>query len=481
ASLHLAISRDSTITPPPPQPQRVANPALPINALLPSPFRPSGSNIISPRINAPTRLSPTSATSSMVFGPTLCSNPNLWNPKLSLKLVMKDQPLNVKPPKRAKYNNEGDATNNNLEVQLKTHEVFYRGDEPKVLLEDMYEIQGAYPRGFFVIMAKKNIQHNFVFTYPDNYWFEDLYGLRKSAYVGMRTAEGELYELHLKPSRDKMWLFGYLIKHVDMIRIVKDSMNEIIYQRKLPLVLDLDDTLVRLVGEGNERYVPEIDIPKCKDRVAVLKDGRRVVLTERVHEFLEWAQNLYDISVCSLGDQNYVENVVNVLDPQRTRIRGILYSARSEHDYIKKSPDPGRPPKDLLALYSFCALKDKSIGSSFSLPLILDDETRMWPLEQHDNIIEVKGQANIPVWSVSLFPVVQDTLAYVHQEFFRQLDIWYAKVHEAEQYGVTFTRQPPSATSVYKTYLRHILRDMIAKPPSVHPSHTTSVSSAPPF
>lgn len=235
----------------------------------------------------------------MIFGPTLCNNPGLWSPKLSLKLVMKDQPLNVKPTKRTKYN-DGD-TNNNLEVQLKTHEVFYRGDEPRVLLEDMYEIQGAYPRGFFVIMAKRNIQHNFVFTYPDNYWFEDLYGLRKSAYVGMRTADGELYELHLKPSRDKMWLFGYLIKHVDMIRIVKESMNEIIYQRKLPLVLDLDDTLVRLVGEGNERYVPEIDIPKCKDRVAVLKDGRRVVLTERVHEFLEWAQNLYDISVCSLG------------------------------------------------------------------------------------------------------------------------------------------------------------------------------------
>lgn len=37
------------------------------------------------------------------------------------------------------------------------------------------------------------------------------------------------------------------------------------------------------------------------NRVAVLRDGRRVVMTERVHEFLEWAQNYYDISVCSLG------------------------------------------------------------------------------------------------------------------------------------------------------------------------------------
>lgn len=155
--------------------------------------------------------------------------------------------------------------------------------------------------------------------------------------------------------------------------------------------------------------------------------------------------------------------MVNVLDPQRNWIRGILYSARSEHDYIKRSPDPGRPPKDLLALYSFCALKDKSFGSSFSLPLILDDETRMWPTEQHDNIIEVISKVNTPVWSVSLFPVVKDTLQHVHTEFFRQFDNWHNKFMEAEQNGHVYTKEPPSATNVYKTYLRHMLRDMIAR------------------
>ncbi|KAI9309182.1 hypothetical protein BJ944DRAFT_154818 [Cunninghamella echinulata] len=352
---------------------------------------------------------------------------------------------------------------NNGYAQLITHEVVYRGDEPRLLLEDTYDIQGAYPRGFFVLMAKRNIQHNFVFQYPDHPWFEDLYGLRKSAYIVCRTEDGTLWELHLKPARDKMWLFGYLIKHEDMIRIVRESLDELLVQRKLPLVLDLDDTLIRLVGEGSDRFVSESDLHKYENRVAVLKDGRRVVLTNRVHEFLEWAQNLYDISVCSLGDQNYVDNVVSVLDPQRTRIRGILYSARSEHDYIKKSPDPGRPPKDLLALYSFCALKDKSLGSSFTLPLIIDDETRMWPTEQCDNIIEVKQQCNTDVWSVSLFPAVQETLYHIHVEFFRQLDTWYNKHLEAEQNGTICTRGPPSAVGIYKTYLRHILRDRITK------------------
>lgn len=96
-------------------------------------------------------------------------------------------------------------------------------------------------------------------------------------------------------------------------------MESVIFNKKLPLVLDLDDTLVRLVGDGNDRHVPESEAHRCKsilsllsnkltwaksldgNRVVALSDGRRVVLTERVHEFLDWAQNFYEISVCSLG------------------------------------------------------------------------------------------------------------------------------------------------------------------------------------
>ena len=36
-------------------------------------------------------------------------------------------------------------------------------------------------------------------------------------------------------------------------------------------------------------------------RVKELRDGRQVVLTDYVNEFLEWAQNYFEISVCSLG------------------------------------------------------------------------------------------------------------------------------------------------------------------------------------
>jgi hypothetical protein len=116
----------------------------------------------------------------------------------------------------------------------------------------------------------------------------------------------------------------------------------------------------------------------------------------------------------------------------------------------------------LLALYAFCAVNDKTPGCGFSLPLIVDDLTHMWPPDQHDNIIVVKEKKNAPVWTVSLFPMVQTALRYVHTEFFRQLDSWYIKQHEAESKGIPFTKEVPAAVGIYKEFLRNSLRDQIA-------------------
>lgn len=168
----------------------------------------------------------------------------------------------------------------------------------------------------------------------------------------------------------------------------------------------------------------------------------------------------HDLFVYS--DQNYVDNVVSVLDPQRTRIRGLHYSARFEHDYIKRSHDTNRPPKDLRALYPFFALNTRSLGCGYALPLIIDDETRMWPSEQHDNIIVVRNQMNNPMWTVCLFPHVKEALAHIHQEFFRQLDSYMPRQMDAERDGVVCARPPPSAVGIYKTMLRSVFRDRIA-------------------
>jgi hypothetical protein len=105
------------------------------------------------------------------------------------------------------------------------------------------------------------------------------------------------------------------------------------------------------------------------------------VLVERVHEFLEWAEKLFEISVCSLGEQNYVDMVVSVLDPESKLIRGTTYSARGEYLYLSQNSGvPKAPPKDIRSLYAYAA--DFQID-----PIILDDNEAMWVKSQQQNII----------------------------------------------------------------------------------------------
>lgn len=127
-------------------------------------------------------------------------------------------------------------------------------------------------------------------------------------------------------------------------------------------------------------------LPLAPHRVRELKDGRKIIIADRVHEFLEWAQRFFEISICSLGDQPYVDMVVAVLDPTRTNVRGLHYSARGEYLHIQQSSNPRRPPKDLISLFAWCAF-DKEIDSAAVEPIIIDDNVGTWPIDQQDNII----------------------------------------------------------------------------------------------
>lgn len=121
-------------------------------------------------------------------------------------------------------------------------------------------------------------------------------------------------------------------------------------------------------------------------RVRELKDGRKVVLAEKVHEFLDWASRLFDISVCSLGDQQYVDMVCQVLNSEGQIIRGgVAYSARGEYLYLLQQANSKKPPKDLHSLYAFYDIAEPRIE-----PIILDDNANMWPADQQDNIIVIQ-------------------------------------------------------------------------------------------
>ena len=62
---------------------------------------------------------------------------------------------------------------------------------------------------------------------------------------------------------------------------------------------------------------------------------------------------------------------------------------------------------------------------------------------------------NCSVWNVSLYPVVQNVLLYIHEHYFRRLDAW--SIADISTRG-----PPPSTVTVYKEYLRQELSQKIA-------------------
>ena len=369
----------------------------------------------------------------LIFSSTNIVQPSQWEPSLVLP---------------AEYGS--------TKLSLSTLEILPLRPGLQFSLEPCYIVEKMLPRSYFNILQQCSIGHTFVFSWPkpDHIFFQEMAGMRKSTFVRVtETNSREKWELHLKPSKERTYIFGYLCKPEDIKKFVQSGAEAMLRSRKIPLVLDLDDTLVRIVGNIPKRNVSQSDADLVPARVRELKDGRRVVVTDRVNEFLEWASKLFDISVCSLGDQPYVDMVVQALDPARNIIRGILYSARAEYVYITQTSTPKRPPKDLKSLFAFCAIGDESIPVID--PLIIDDNIGMWPQDQQDNIIVVRENTRSDIWSVSLYPIVRDVLENIHQSFFKQLDQW--AVADKLTRG-----PPPSALNSYKDYLRKQLAIQIA-------------------
>ncbi|KAJ3137418.1 hypothetical protein HK100_000687 [Physocladia obscura] len=338
-------------------------------------------------------------------------------------------------------------------VHFTAVQMIRRNSYPPILLESEYTLKSLLPRSFFNMLQTNGVPHNFVFSFSNSEhgFFKEMAGLRKTAYINMKEAtSNEVWELHLKTSRERTNVFGYLVRAADVRNFIQQRLTMLTTSRKLPLVLDLDDTLVRMVGSDERGNVPPNQAELVPDRVRTLTDGRRVVLTDRVEEFLQWAQRFFEINVCSVGDQPYVDMVVGALDPQRNLIRGQLYSARAEFIHIQGTSMARRPPKDLESLFVFPKRGGEGatlFWGPFADPLVVDDNVGMWPLEQQDNIIVVREQRNSLVWSVQLFPHVQTVLQHVHTEFFKQLDAWDKNLASPMNLG-------PSSCQIYKEFLR---------------------------
>jgi len=68
-------------------------------------------------------------------------------------------------------------------------------------------------------------------------------------------------------------------------------------------------------------------------RIRTLKSGKTVLVGEGLNDFLTWAGKRFEISICSLGEQTYVNEVAEAIDPTGANIRGAKYSCRKYFEY----------------------------------------------------------------------------------------------------------------------------------------------------
>jgi len=153
-------------------------------------------------------------------------------------------------------------------------------------------------------------------------------------------------------------LEGYVYKVSVLQQLLTDQRLRLLQMRKLPLVLDLDDTILRAVGDEGVKKVSERDAqsgififcPKpigphlafmCAEelRGRVRHLSRRnytVVLADGLDQFLSWASEKFEISLCSLGEKDYVDAVYEELNKSGPRVVGLAYSARFIYDFYHR-------------------------------------------------------------------------------------------------------------------------------------------------
>jgi hypothetical protein len=181
-----------------------------------------------------------------------------------------------------------------------------------------------------------------------------------------------------------------------------------------------------------------------------------------------WRPGFYSIDLII---KPYVNMVVDVLDPARltnpanSTIRGTSYSARGEYLHLMQSKAPRTPPKSVKTLFPWTASDDTKrrvrldplIGISLLiLIVIVDDSSHMWKMEEQDGVILVRESKNSQIWNVNLQPI-QEVLAAVHTEFFRQVD------HHHSTPGKGGEASAISPVTVYKEILRKELSHRIAE------------------
>ncbi|OMO71922.1 hypothetical protein COLO4_27950 [Corchorus olitorius] len=222
--------------------------------------------------------------------------------------------------------------------------------------------------------------------------------------------------------------FGYIHKSLrlgndEIDRLRSAYMKNLLSQKKLYLVLDLDHTLL------NSTHL--IDLTPEEEHLKAQSDSSLFMLESMdmmtklrpfVHEFLKEASKMFEMYIYTMGSRDYALEMAKLLDPQGNYFNGRVIS-RDDHNTQKHQ-------KGL----------DVILGQE-SAVVILDDSKNVW-MKHKDNLIEMERyhffasschQFGINCKSLSQLKTdetehngalasVLERLRRIHHMFFEQLD-----------------------------------------------------------
>lgn len=187
--------------------------------------------------------------------------------------------------------------------------------------------------------------------------------------------------------------------------IKKVDLPNVLHEKKLPLLVDLDHTLIHAIVDI-PLNMPGVETFACRsgtDRFLISMRYR-----PGAKEFLERIASRFELIVCTKGTLSYAKKVVKYLDPTGTLFKGRIIA--NEHFVTENSKE------EILRSITKCGNK--------SHILVIDDSPEMW--SSTNTLIPVKKYYfdgfKYPGFEDkdSHLLYLEETLCNVHNDFFKE-------------------------------------------------------------
>jgi RNA polymerase II subunit A C-terminal domain phosphatase len=177
---------------------------------------------------------------------------------------------------------------------------------------------------------------------------------------------------------------GLMVSQSVAMKAEHDAQKRLLRQRKLSLVVDLDQTIIHAcidptVGEWqSDPQNPNHGAVKDVRSFQLSDDGPRglasgctyyVKMRPGLEEFLEEISNMYELHVYTMGTRAYAQNIAKIVDPE-----GKLFGNR----VISRDENGSITAKHLHRLFPV----------STNMVVIIDDRSDVWPMNR-PNLIKV--------------------------------------------------------------------------------------------